>query len=555
MRILKLTAFLFLLCSGASARGRVYGFCEQGNQTVTVAGVVSSPATPVQGSCPAATVTVYITGSGGTKANIYADNAGTVLSNPFTIGTSPETSSIGYWFFYADNGTYDVQFSGTGVSTPFTLGAIPILDPTSNGTVTSFSGSGPAWLTWTVATPTTTPAVTLAATAGQGSHQVIGTCNTLTAFAPCTLVAGDLPSLSALYCAITGCTLTGPLLFTDASYDIGASGATRPRNIFLSGNIVAGGTLAITGHTTLEGVTSTGATGSGNIVYSGSPTLVTPALGTPSAVVLTNATALPCGALPALTGDTTSSATSCATVTAKINGGAFTGTNGHLVSFGASNTPADSGVVAANAVTAAAPAAAAAQVCSASGSSKTCTFIDFPDVRVIPAASCNNATAAIRGWDIPAGGTVTCRAGTNNLTGFAAITDTSTTFAQFTTAIPEDWDTATLPYIRFQIASTDTVSGHTIIPAIKVSCAKGDGSTTDDVTFNASHSLSTITLNSTANQFWSTSNIQMNSTDMTGCVGGSLMIVQVGRATDTATQAAFYSATLTFPRLIAVQAN
>src|SRR5579863_2807814 len=194
MRIPKLTAFLFLLCSAAYARGRVYGFCEQGNQTVTVAGVVSSPATPVQGSCPAATVTVYITGSGGTKANIYADNAGTVLANPFTIGTSPETSSIGYWFFYADNGTYDVQFSGTGVSTPFTLGAIPILDPTGNGTVTSFSGSGPAWLTWTVATATTTPAVTLTATAGQSSHQVIGTCNTLTAVALCTLVAGDLPS-------------------------------------------------------------------------------------------------------------------------------------------------------------------------------------------------------------------------------------------------------------------------------------------------------------------------------------------------------------------------
>lgn len=40
-------------------------------------------------------------------------------------------------------------------------------------------------------------------------------------------------------------------------------------------------------------------TGSGNVVRATSPTLVTPALGTPSALVLTNATSLPTAALPA----------------------------------------------------------------------------------------------------------------------------------------------------------------------------------------------------------------------------------------------------------------
>ena len=39
-------------------------------------------------------------------------------------------------------------------------------------------------------------------------------------------------------------------------------------------------------------------TGSGNVVLSTSPTLVTPALGTPSALVLTNASGLPSSALP-----------------------------------------------------------------------------------------------------------------------------------------------------------------------------------------------------------------------------------------------------------------
>lgn len=179
---------------------------------------------------------------------------------------------------------------------------------------------------------------------------------------------------------------------------------------------------------------------------------------------------------------------------------------------------------------------------------------DFPDTKVIPAANCNNTTAGT-GWSIGSGGTATCRAGTNNKGGYISITDTSSTFAQFVIEIPEDWDSSANPYIRVQVASTDTTNGHTIIPQIQVSCAKGDGSTTDDVSFNASHSLSTITLNTTANQFWSSSNVQMNSTDMTGCVAGALMIIQVGRATDTATNAEFYSATVTIPRLITVQAN
>lgn len=67
-------------------------------------------------------------------------------------------------------------------------------------------------------------------------------------------------------------------------------------------------------------------------------------LGTPASINLGNAISLPCAALPALTGDTTHSAGSCATTTSKINGTSFAGTSGNLVSFGASNVPADSGI-------------------------------------------------------------------------------------------------------------------------------------------------------------------------------------------------------------------
>jgi hypothetical protein len=215
----------------------------------------------------------------------------------------------------------------------------------------------------------------------------------------------------------------------------------------------------------------------------------------------------------------------------------------------------DAGFLASNVVTAASAASAAKQTCVSSGASKTCTYIDFPERYFIPAANCNNTTAGA-GWSIGSGGTVTCRAGTNNKGGYVAITDTSTTFAQFTITIPEDWDTGTNPYVRFYFGYSGTDTGHSIIPAIQVSCSKGDGTTTDDVTFNAAHSSSTTTTNATANQYWSNSNVQMNSTDVTGCVAGAQMTVQVGRATDTATNAVnFYGVDVTFPRLLTVGAE
>jgi hypothetical protein len=74
-------------------------------------------------------------------------------------------------------------------------------------------------------------------------------------------------------------TMSQDLLFTDATYDIGKTGATRPRDLFMSRNLTVGGTTAITGHVTVEGVTSTGATGTGKFVFDTSPTLVTPTLG------------------------------------------------------------------------------------------------------------------------------------------------------------------------------------------------------------------------------------------------------------------------------------
>jgi len=102
--------------------------------------------------------------------------------------------------------------------------------------------------------------------------------------------------------------ITQDLLFTDATYDIGKSGASRPRDGFFSRNTAVGGTMAVTGIATLtaqpilssltasiavftdgsKGLVSNAITGTGNVVMSASPTMT----GTIGAAALTLSTPL-----------------------------------------------------------------------------------------------------------------------------------------------------------------------------------------------------------------------------------------------------------------------
>jgi len=114
-----------------------------------------------------------------------------------------------------------------------------------------------------------------------------------------SIACGGLPALtgdtttSAGSCATTTAKINGTSFPTSATV-IGSNGSAQP--------------------------VSASTTGSGNVVLATSPTLTTPALGTPSALVLTNATSLPCGATPALTSDVTTSAGSCTTTVANVAG-------------------------------------------------------------------------------------------------------------------------------------------------------------------------------------------------------------------------------------------
>lgn len=136
-----LLGVLLLVCSNAFARGRVQGFCQQGAITVSVPGGAGPSVNRFQQSLPGSTVTVYFSGTT-TLATLYSDDNGTAQANPFTCPTSSTTATV--WFFYADNGRYDVKVSGTGVTTPFTMGDFQLIDAIRPQTVRIAEGFSPS---------------------------------------------------------------------------------------------------------------------------------------------------------------------------------------------------------------------------------------------------------------------------------------------------------------------------------------------------------------------------------------------------------------------------
>lgn len=91
----------------AAARSLFQGYAERGGLPVLTSGMQST--TKVQVSYPAATVTIYLTGTT-TVATIYSDSAGTPKANPFTADTNA------YYSFYCDTGVVDARFAPAIVS-------------------------------------------------------------------------------------------------------------------------------------------------------------------------------------------------------------------------------------------------------------------------------------------------------------------------------------------------------------------------------------------------------------------------------------------------------
>ena len=123
----------------------------------------------------------------------------------------------------------------TAVFPPFSLGA------------TSCSNPGANWLTCSISGTTLTAG-------GQPPHQVLGTCGSATAFAPCSLVAGDLPAIP-LSTGVTG-TLQAAQEPAHTGDMTNTAGSLATTVVGLNGTNLAGLATGILMNTTGTGVPS-----------------------------------------------------------------------------------------------------------------------------------------------------------------------------------------------------------------------------------------------------------------------------------------------------------
>lgn len=197
--------------------------------------------------------------SGGYRAGASTGNSAYLL--PQTVSALAGYASFGRGTVVAvKDGTTSTDCATGGGSNQvvciYTGSAWTAASGTGTGSVTTFSATVPSWLAASVATPTTTPALTIAPASAQTSHQVIGTCGSATSFAPCALVAGDIPQLA--YASLSGLpTLpanTGAVAhqwLSSYTSGTGAFGQAQPNFADLAGSIGIGQTPLTTNNDVL----------------------------------------------------------------------------------------------------------------------------------------------------------------------------------------------------------------------------------------------------------------------------------------------------------------
>lgn len=208
-------------------------------------------------------------------------------------------------------------------------------------------------------------------------------------------------------------------------------------------------------------------------------------------------------------------------------------------------------VTCANEVTAASNATAANQLAVAAGANKALSYIDFPDVKIIPAANCVNAVAG-SGWSSTGTGMpAACRAGSNNFNGVLQPIPSTGGTGYFETELPADWSTGVKPYISIYYGSGANTSG-TVIWTVSTACTKQDGSVTDDPSWIAESAMGTQTM-SAASRMWA-QNAQISGA-MTNCIAGSTFYIKVVLSGTASSAINVSKAVITIPRRPVVQAN
>lgn len=249
------------------ALGSLRGFVEQGGQTVTTDGRVSS--TFVQRSFPSSTVSIFNAGTA-VLATIFSDSISTPKANPFVA------DSDGEWDFWAASGSYDIQFSGQGITTPFTLFGFfipdpaitaPLPDPGSNGYLVRTA------LQTVVARTLTGTANEIAIANGSGvagnsvfslPAALVFTGKTIAggAYTPTTIVGGTHTAITALGIRSTGAAFDTLIAVTEvltANRTLTVTLNDTNRTINLAGNLTLAAAFITAGANSLT-LTTTGVT-------------------------------------------------------------------------------------------------------------------------------------------------------------------------------------------------------------------------------------------------------------------------------------------------------
>lgn len=206
---------------------------------------------------------IKISNAGGSASFTNVTVSGTTTLSGLTASTALALD--------ASKNVVSVTNTGTGNNV---LSASPTLTGTISGANASLSGTlGVTGVATFTAQPilsslTASQAVFTDGSKGLVSNAVTGTGNVVMSASPTltgtiTAAAANFSGAVALGDAaadnitVNG-TVTSNLLFTDNTYDIGALGATRPRDLFLSRNLTVGGTLTLAGGVNLNGNVTVG---------------------------------------------------------------------------------------------------------------------------------------------------------------------------------------------------------------------------------------------------------------------------------------------------------